>query len=63
MGIHRQAMVGVMGFLKCIGQEICEIREDYTTLIELRHARGETKRGCNQNAIALAANGGESWTN
>jgi hypothetical protein len=32
--------------LKCIGQEICEIRVDYSTLIKLRHARG-----CNQEGV------------
>ena len=31
--------------LKCNGQEICEIRVDYSTLIELSHARGCNREG------------------
>jgi hypothetical protein len=31
--------------LKCIGQEICEIRVDYSTLIKLHHARGCNREG------------------
>jgi hypothetical protein len=44
--------------LKCIGQETCEIRVDYSTLIKLWHARGCNREGEAEHLRSLAARKG-----